>query len=371
MSKAVTRQSSTGGHGPMDRGRVRCVVRLHDSHLAPRRRRLPSSPLPDPVNSREPDPMETTRLDPDSSVRSCRRQAERLGSSRRRCRRPRERPIRRGPSLGSGSRGRCSTRFLAADRDHTRQLQTHGHGDQRSGVRPFLFPGAEERATAVTRNAELAMGLTGATLGLLLGLAGGLARQSARAGAVAALLGLVLGAAAGAGAALAAVPLASRVHERDPGNMSGRDGFIPGRARPSLGGRRRRRAGWLSGSDWAVGHGPVVACLGGLLGAIAGAFLYEMIGALALPSHQDHRARRRDMGRPLASTGLGGHPLRSRGCGARSLSEPTGDLSRHCILLRMRISVGGGPDSKRAWTPIFWNSENPAILSQCASRRRS
>ena len=44
---------------------------------------------------------------------------------------------------------------------------------QRGGS-TFLFPDAQERAATVTRNAELAMGLTGATLGLLLGMAGGL-----------------------------------------------------------------------------------------------------------------------------------------------------------------------------------------------------
>ena len=84
----------------------------------------------------------------------------------------------------------------------------------------FLLPGAQERATAGTRNTALALGLMGATVGLALGLAGGLARQSARAGAVTAFLGMVLGAAAGTGAAMAAVPLASSIHERDPGNMS-------------------------------------------------------------------------------------------------------------------------------------------------------
>src|SRR5207237_648329 len=84
----------------------------------------------------------------------------------------------------------------------------------------FLIPGWQERASAGTRNAVLALGLMGATVGLAFGWAGGLARRSARAGAVAAFLGLVLGAAAGAGAALAAVPLASHVREQDPGNMS-------------------------------------------------------------------------------------------------------------------------------------------------------
>ena len=40
----------------------------------------------------------------------------------------------------------------------------------------------------------------------------------------------------------------------------GRDGLVAARARPPLGGRRRRRAGWLSGSDSAAATGPVAAC---------------------------------------------------------------------------------------------------------------
>ena len=150
---------------------------------------------------------------------------------------------------------------------------------------PFLAPGAEERAIAGTRNAALAMGLMGATLGLSLGLAGGLARQSARAGAVAALLGLVLGAAAGAGAAVAAVPLASRVHERDPGKMSAEMAsslLVHGLPWAAVGAAGGLAFGiGLGGRSW-----PSRGLLGGLLGAIAGTFLYEIIGAMALPDHK-------------------------------------------------------------------------------------
>jgi hypothetical protein len=153
------------------------------------------------------------------------------------------------------------------------------------GTRAFLAPGADERSTAVTRNAALAMGLMGATVGLSLGLAGGLARQSARAGAVAAFLGVVLGAAAGAGAAVAAVPLASRIQERDPGNMSAEMASslvvhsLPWAA-----------VGAIGGLVFSIGlRGPAGASrglIGGLTGAIAGAFFYEIIGALALPGNK-------------------------------------------------------------------------------------
>jgi hypothetical protein len=119
-------------------------------------------------------------------------------------------------------------------------------------------------------------------VGLALGLAGGLARQSAPAGAVAALLGLVLGAATGAGAALAAVPLASRVHERDPGNMS-----VEMASSLLVHGLPWAAVGAVGGLAFGIGLGgrarAARGLLGGLTGAIAGAFLYEIIGALASP----------------------------------------------------------------------------------------
>jgi hypothetical protein len=146
----------------------------------------------------------------------------------------------------------------------------------------YMIPGAQERATAETRNAVLAMGLMGAAVGLALGLAGGLARQSARASAAAAFLGLVLGAAAGAGAAWVAVPLASRVHDRDPGSLS-----VEMASALLVHGLPWAAIGAVGGLAFGVGLGDrtrvVRGLLGGLLGAIAGAFLYEVVGALAMP----------------------------------------------------------------------------------------
>jgi hypothetical protein len=150
------------------------------------------------------------------------------------------------------------------------------------GSTPFLAPGAGERATAGTRNAALAMGLMGATVGLLLGLAGGLARQSAGAGAVAAFLGLMLGAAVGAGASFAAVPLAFRIHELDPGNTS-----TEMASSLVVHGLPWAAVGAVGGLAFGIGLGGRTqssrGLLGGLLGAIAGAFLYEIVGAMALP----------------------------------------------------------------------------------------
>jgi hypothetical protein len=99
------------------------------------------------------------------------------------------------------------------------------------------------------------------------------------------LLGLVLGAAAGAGAAVAAVPLASRVHERDPGNMSAEMA-----SSLLVHGLPWAAVGAAGGLAFGIGLGgrarPSRGLLGGLLGAIAGTFLYEIIGAMALPDHK-------------------------------------------------------------------------------------
>jgi hypothetical protein len=145
----------------------------------------------------------------------------------------------------------------------------------------FMIPGWQERATAGTWNAALALGLMGATTGLALGLAGGLAR-SARAGALAALLGLVLGAGAGAAATLAAVPLASHIRHRDPGNMSAEMGsslIVHGVPWSAVGAAAGLAFGIGLGGRTRAGRGLVA----GLVGALAGAILYEIIGALALP----------------------------------------------------------------------------------------
>jgi hypothetical protein len=182
-------------------------------------------------------------------------------------------------ALGAGAGAALvSWLLIEATRDSFKPTGT----TTRFGSFTFLIPGWQERSTAVTRNAALALGLTGAIVGLAMGLAGGLARRSARAGVVAALLGLVLGAAAGAGTALAAVPLATHVHERDPGNMSvemASSLLVHGLPWAAVGAVGGLAFGIGLGGRAQVGRG----LLGGLLGAVAGALLYEVIGALAWP----------------------------------------------------------------------------------------
>jgi hypothetical protein len=147
----------------------------------------------------------------------------------------------------------------------------------------FSIPGWQERASAGIRNAVLACGLMGAAVGIVLGLAGGLARRSPRASAVAAFLGLFMGAAAGGGSALAAVPLASHVRERDPGNMA-----TEMASSLLVHGLPWAAVGAVGGLAFGIGLGgrdrASRGLLAGLLGAIAGAFLYEILGALVLPS---------------------------------------------------------------------------------------
>jgi hypothetical protein len=145
----------------------------------------------------------------------------------------------------------------------------------------FTIVQSRERAATGTRNAALAFGLMGGTAGLALGLAGGLARRSARAGAAAALLGLGLGAGAGAGAALVALPIASGLHERDPGNMSAEmtSSLI---AHGGTWGPVGAAAGLAFGIGLGGRDRAVRTLLGGLVGALVGAVLYELIGALAL-----------------------------------------------------------------------------------------
>jgi hypothetical protein len=95
-------------------------------------------------------------------------------------------------------------------------------------------------------------------------------------------LGLVLGAAAGAGTAFAAVPLASDLRERDPGNMS-----VEMASSLIVHGLPWTAVGAAAGLAFGIALGgparAVRGAAGGLVGAVAGAFLFEMIGALAWP----------------------------------------------------------------------------------------
>ncbi|MFI5458558.1 MAG: hypothetical protein ACHRXM_24255, partial [Isosphaerales bacterium] len=117
----------------------------------------------------------------------------------------------------------------------------------------------------------------GAILGAVLGLAGGLARRSAPGGlAAATATGLVLGTAAAAGAAYGLLPVYYR--NVDP---QGNALTIPMLTHGGIWAAAGATAGLAFGlgrqGRWA--H----SALGGLLGGVAGAIVYELVGAIAFP----------------------------------------------------------------------------------------
>jgi hypothetical protein len=147
--------------------------------------------------------------------------------------------------------------------------------------------GATDRtaAAAEVKNVALSSGLFGALLGTFLGACGGLGRRSPAAARRAALIGLGAGAVAGTGMALVIVPRYFRWYLRlRP------EGLVPpllmhGGIWGAIG-----AAGGLAFGLGLGGRGHAAkALLGGLLGALMGTALYEILGALAFPmSRTDH-----------------------------------------------------------------------------------
>ncbi len=134
------------------------------------------------------------------------------------------------------------------------------------------------RDAAESFEATVAFGSLGAVLGLALGLAGGCARRSARAAVIAAIAGSILGGAAGAIMPRVLVPIYFRLHNPD------RDNLI---LAILIQGGNWSVIGAAGGAAFGIGLGDrsraLRALLGGLLGAIAGVLVYEMVGAVAFP----------------------------------------------------------------------------------------
>jgi hypothetical protein len=131
---------------------------------------------------------------------------------------------------------------------------------------------------AQTFEATLTFGSLGAVLGLALGLAGGFARGSARAASSAAIVGTIVGGAAGAAISQVLMPMFFTLTEPNSGDLilaifiqSGNWSVV----------------GAVGGAAFGLGLGDrsrvVRAVIGGLLGAIAGAVVYEMAGAILFP----------------------------------------------------------------------------------------
>jgi hypothetical protein len=132
---------------------------------------------------------------------------------------------------------------------------------------------------AVTLEATVAFGSLGAALGLALGLAGGSARRCARSGSIAASFGTILGGIAGVVMPQILLPIYFRFYDPDSDDMilslliQGGIGTV---------------VGAVGGASLGIGNRGHIgrALLGGLLGAVAGVLIYEVVGALAFPLDQ-------------------------------------------------------------------------------------
>jgi len=132
---------------------------------------------------------------------------------------------------------------------------------------------------AVTLQTTLAFGSLGAALGLALGLTGGTIRRSARSSMIGAIFGTSLGGIAGALVPLVLLPVYFQFYDPDSDDLvlallfQGAIGAI---------------IGAVGGAAYALGNRShiVQALLGGLLGAVAGVLIYEVVGTLVFPLDQ-------------------------------------------------------------------------------------
>lgn len=166
-------------------------------------------------------------------------------------------------------------KFRATYEDIPRQLQ-----GRQSSATPHL--------RMLTRRAHVhkamaSYGLLGAALGMALGLAGGLASRSAGSAARAAAAGLLLGALAGALPPVALVPRYFRALDQatevSETNDLARALLVHGAVWVAIG-----LAGGLALGLGTGGRGrPAAAALGGAVGGLVAALLYELVGAFAFP----------------------------------------------------------------------------------------
>jgi hypothetical protein len=135
---------------------------------------------------------------------------------------------------------------------------------------------ARDAAQAV--EATVAFGSLGAIFGFALGLAGGCAQGSVRAALIAAIAGSIFGGTAGAIMPQVLLPIYFRMHDPD------RDDLI---LAILIHGGNWSVIGAAAGAAFGIGLGDwgraLRALLGGLLGAIAGVLVYEVVGGVAFP----------------------------------------------------------------------------------------
>jgi hypothetical protein len=156
--------------------------------------------------------------------------------------------------------------------------------------RLLIVPTTRTTNLADTRNAAVAFGLLGASLGGILGLAGGLARRSSSAMLTAGTLGAILGLATGAGLSFAVLPLFFRTEPIYPEY----DLTISMIMHGSIWGAMGAAAGLAFAvglGEWRLLGRSLVA---GFVGAVLGAVVFDLIGVVLLPVG--------DTGQPISST---------------------------------------------------------------------
>ncbi|GAC1469860.1 MAG: hypothetical protein NVSMB9_14250 [Isosphaeraceae bacterium] len=131
---------------------------------------------------------------------------------------------------------------------------------------------------AERRNTAMAYGALGGLLGGALGLAGGLARRSAGGGLIAAAVGVVGGTAVGAGASFVLTPIFFQLLDPTMGGMVA-SFVVHGGVFGSIGAMGGLTLGLGRGGRGTAAH----AALGGLLGALVGAVLYESAETMFYP----------------------------------------------------------------------------------------
>jgi hypothetical protein len=142
-----------------------------------------------------------------------------------------------------------------------------------------MVPTAKTTSKAGTRNGALTFGLLGVCLAGSLGMAGGLARRSVSAMLAAGLLGAILGLAAGAGVSFAVLPLFFRLEPV----YADYDLILSMIMHASIWGVTGAAAGLAFAAGLADRRLYGRAVLAGLVGAVIGAFAFELIGVVVVP----------------------------------------------------------------------------------------
>jgi hypothetical protein len=143
------------------------------------------------------------------------------------------------------------------------------------------FPTPEDRARIVRgliSDAAISFIQQGAILGGVLGLAGGLAQRRVLPGAIAALVGCGLGAMAAGAAAYGLLPIYFRNVDPQSNDLT-----YPLLTHGGIWAAAGAAAGLAFGLATGGRRTPLLCTIGGLLGGILAAMIYDMVGALAFP----------------------------------------------------------------------------------------